>query len=48
MVFCIYSGSVVMFPFSFVIILIRILSLGPLVRLAKGLSTLLIFSKTSS
>ena len=34
-----------MSPFSFLILLIWILSLYPLVRLAKGLSILLIFSK---
>jgi hypothetical protein len=34
-----------MSPFSFLILLIRILSLCPLVSLAKGLSILLIFSK---
>ena len=34
-----------MSPFSFLIMLIWILSLCPLVTLAKGLSTLLIFSK---
>jgi hypothetical protein len=45
MVFCISSGSVVMSPFSFLILLIRMLSLCPLVSLAKGLSILLIFSK---
>ena len=43
--FWISSGSVVMSPFSFLILLIRILSLCPLVSLAKGLSILLIFSK---
>jgi hypothetical protein len=36
MVFWISSGSVVMSPFSFLILLIRILSLCPLVSLAKG------------
>jgi hypothetical protein len=47
MVFCfgISSGSVVMAPFSFLILLIWILSLCSLVRLAKGFSILLIFSK---
>jgi hypothetical protein len=35
----------VMSPFSFLILLICILSLCPLVSLAKGLSILLIFSK---
>ena len=34
-----------MSPFSFLILLIRVLSLCPLVSLAKGLSILLIFSK---
>ena len=34
-----------MSPFSFLILLIRILSLCPLVSLDKGLSILLIFSK---
>jgi hypothetical protein len=34
-----------MCPFSFLILLIRILSLCPLVILAKGLSILLIYSK---
>ena len=43
--FWISSGSVVMSPFSFLILLIRIVSLCPLVSLAKGLSILLIFSK---
>ena len=38
-------GSVVMSPFSFLILLIRMLSLCPLVSMAKGLSILLIFSK---
>jgi hypothetical protein len=36
---------IVMSPFSFLILLIWILSLRPLVSLAKGLSNLLIFSK---
>ena len=45
MIFWISLGSVVMSPFSFLILLIRILSLCPLVSLAKGLSILLIFSK---
>ena len=45
MVFWITSGSVVMSPFSFLIWLIRMLSLYPLVSLAKCLSILLIFSK---
>jgi hypothetical protein len=34
-----------MFPFSFLILLIWILSLCPLVSFARGLSVLLIFSK---
>jgi hypothetical protein len=42
--FWISSDSVVMSPFSFLILLIRLLSLCPLVSLAKGLSLLLIFS----
>ena len=45
MLFWISSGSVVMSPFSFLILLIRMLSLCPLVSLAKGLSILLISSK---
>jgi hypothetical protein len=45
MIFWISSVSVVMSPFSFLILLIRILSLCPLVSLAKGLSIFLIFSK---
>jgi hypothetical protein len=45
MIFFISSDSVVISPFSFLILLIRILSLCPLVSLAKGLSILLIFSK---
>ena len=45
MTFCIFSGSVVMSHFSFLILLIRMLSLCPLVSLAKGLSILFIFSK---
>jgi hypothetical protein len=45
MIFWISSGSVVLSPLSFLILLIRILSLCPLVSLAKGLSILLIFSK---
>jgi hypothetical protein len=44
--FWISSGSVVMSPFSFLMFLMRILSLCPLISLAKGLSILLIFSKT--
>ena len=43
--FWISSCSVVMSPFSFLILLIRMLSLCPLVSLAKGLSILLIFLK---
>jgi hypothetical protein len=43
--FWISSGSVVMSSFSFLILLIRMLSLCPLVSLEKGLSILLIFSK---
>ena len=43
--FWISSGSVVMSPFSVLILLIRMLSLCPLVILAKGLSILLIFLK---
>ena len=45
MVFWISSGSVVMSLFSVLILLIRMLSLCPIVSLAKGLSILLIFSK---
>ena len=45
MVFCISSGSLVMSPFSFLFLLIRKLSLCPLVSLAKGFSILLIFLK---
>jgi hypothetical protein len=45
MVFWISSGSVVMSSFSFLILLIRMLSLCPLVSLSKGLSIFLIFSK---
>ena len=45
MVFRSSSGSVVMSPFSFLIYLIRMLSLCPLGSLANGLSILLIFSK---
>jgi hypothetical protein len=45
MMLLISSGSVVMSPFSFLILLIRILFLCPLVSLAKGLSILFIFSK---
>jgi hypothetical protein len=43
--FWISSGSVVISTFSVLILLIRILSLCPLVSLAKGLSIFLIFSK---
>ena len=43
--FWISSDSVVMTLFSFLIVLIRILSLYPFVSLAKCLSILLIFSK---
>jgi hypothetical protein len=39
------SSDSVMAPFSFLILLIMILSLCPLLSLAKGLSILLIFSK---
>jgi hypothetical protein len=45
MVFGVSARSVVMSPFSFLILLIRILFLCPLVSLAKGLSILMIFSK---
>ena len=48
MEFWISSGSVIMSPFSFQILLIRMLSLCPLVSLAKGLSNLLIFLKESA
>jgi hypothetical protein len=48
MMFWISSGSVVMSPFSFLILLIRIRSLCLLVSLAKGLSILLIFSKKTT
>jgi hypothetical protein len=44
-IFLISSVSVVMPLFSFLILLIWILSICPLVSLAKGLSILLIFSK---
>jgi hypothetical protein len=44
MMLWISSSSVVMSPFSFLILLIRILSLCPLVSLVKGLSILLVFS----
>jgi hypothetical protein len=43
--FLISSVSVVISPFSFLILLIWILSLCPLVSMAKGSSILLIFSK---
>ena len=43
--FCISSVSVVVSPLSFLVLLIRILSLCPLVNLAKDLSILLILSK---
>jgi hypothetical protein len=45
MMLWISSGPVVMSPFSVLILLIRILSLSPVIGLAKGLSILLIFSK---
>jgi hypothetical protein len=45
MMFWISSCSVVTSPFSFLILLIRILSLCPPVSLEKGLSILLIFLK---
>ena len=45
MIFKISSVSVVMSPFSFLILLTWILPLGPLVSLARGLSILLICSK---
>jgi small-conductance mechanosensitive channel len=45
MIFFISSDSVVISPFSFLILLIRILSLCPLISLARGLSILLILSK---
>jgi hypothetical protein len=43
--FWIFSGSVVMSPFSFLILLIRILSLCPLHSLTKGISILLSLKK---
>ena len=43
--FWISLSSVVMSPFSFLILLIKLLFLCPLVSLAKGLSILLIFLK---
>ena len=45
MMLLISSGSVVMSFFSFLILLMKILSLHPLVSLPKGLSILLIFLK---
>jgi hypothetical protein len=45
MMLWISSGSVVLSPFSFLILLIRILFLHPLVSLAKVSSILMIFSK---
>jgi hypothetical protein len=42
------SDSLVIFPFSFLILLIRILSLCPLVTLSRGISILLIFSKNQA
>jgi hypothetical protein len=45
MMFWISLSSVVMSPFSFLIFLIRILSLFPLVSLAKGLSIFFYFFK---
>jgi hypothetical protein len=45
MIFFNSSDSVVISPFSFLILLIMILSLCPLVSRAKGLSIMLIFSK---
>jgi hypothetical protein len=44
--FRIFSISVVKFPFSFLILLIWILPLGPLVSLDRHLSIFLILSKT--
>ena len=46
MIFWISSISIVMPPFSFLILLTWILLLGPLVSLSKGLSILLIPSKS--
>jgi hypothetical protein len=46
MIFFNYSVSVVMSSYSLQILLICALSLGPLVCLARGLSILLILSKT--
>ena len=48
MVFWISSGSVVMSPFSFLILLIRMLSLCPLVSLAKEPAPRLVDSLNSS
>ena len=48
MVFWISSGSVVMSHFSFLILLIRMLSLYPLMNLAKGLIYLVDFHKEPS
>ena len=48
MLFWISSGSVVMSPFSFLILLIRMLSLCPLVSLAKGLIYLVDFLKKTA
>ena len=45
LIFLISSASVVIAPFSFLILLIWILSLCPLVRLAKGLIYLVGFLK---
>ena len=44
--FWISSGSVVMSPFSFLILLICLLCLSPSVSLVKGLSVFLVLSKT--
>ena len=46
--FWISSGSVVISPFSFLILLIRLLSLCPLVGLDMGLSNLMIFLKNKT
>jgi hypothetical protein len=48
MIFWISSDAVVMSPFSFPILLIRILSQYTLVSLAKGLFILWIFSKNQT
>ena len=45
MILLMSSISVVMSPFSFLILLIWILPLGPLFNLSRGLSILLILSK---